>query len=527
MDESQKDLMIEQAKNLALTISLFNTKYDKLLSEFNSKLTKVHLQLSNDVNQSNESLNFIKENVAYQSNLESTKNELETFITIVNENFDNYSKVHQHPYALETHNHNQYSDSSHVHDYVNNSVYNNQIQLYTEKSNLLDTYNDNLFKIITQTIEEKYLFLLESIVDTNKELDELSETLATGIDDVGHRLDVFKSNIKKDIKDLLEIIDVVKNNLAKQLDKTFSKLSKDIDDSIDKIYSKIDKNEDKLLSEIDNLEVDLSEKIDNKSNKDHNHDGRYLLIDTNFDDRYSKLDHTHPDILTSIDVLQEKNLTLESSINNVLEELKDKPEYSEILLKSDLIKLKHEIINGIPLAQNGKDAEEWEFKPHPKEIGILIFKKQSDKNWNYINFNLLMPKQKNQELQQLGGFGGGGGSSGITFLFNNNIVSHSAILNFVGTAVTSVTEFDGTTTVVLTAGLSTVSTFATYEKLLSGFIVIIQNTEHKIANISNILVKNSTGKLISVADSISINRTITIESNIDLNGCVAMISGTT
>ena len=526
MEQSGKDLVIEQAKQLALTISLFNTKYDKLLSEFNNKLAKVYTQLNEDVSKSKETLSFLGENVAYQSNLESVKSELDLVVNIINENFNNYSLTHEHPYAMDVHHHNDYSTLDHVHDYVDISVYNSDLQKHTENFNLVNTYNDLLFKAITESLEEKYAYVLNSIETTNKELDEISKTLATSIDDVEFKLNTFKSNTKKDIKDLLQIIDLTKNNLAKDLDKAFSKLTKKVDDNIDEVYQSIQKVNDKLESEIDNLDVSLSEKLDTKSDKTHNHNKLYLPINKNFDDRYSKLDHTHQDILSSIDVLQEKNLSLEESIDTVFDEIKNKPEYSEILLKSDLIKLKNEIISEIPIPENGKDAEEWEFKPHPTQAGILIFKKQSDKNWNYINFNLLIPNSNHghqqAQPQQLGGFGGGGGGSLFSILFNNNVVSHTTSLNFVGTAVQSVVDYNNVATITINALTS--ANFAIYKANIIGFNFYIPQTTHKILQISNVMVRGPNGKVMDVTTTI-VNENVTLDSNLDLTGFFAILSG--
>jgi hypothetical protein len=454
--EKDSDNILEQAKQLALTIALFNKKYDALLEDFNKKISKVSAQLKSDRENSSEAISFIKENVAYQANLESTKEELELVLKSINENFDNYSLVHEHPYALDNHNHSQYSTTDHVHDYVENSVYSEESRNHTEKLYELNTYTNEMFKAITSSIEEKYAFLILSLESTNKELDEVSESLATGIDNVEHKLDNFKSSTRKDIKDLVEIIDVVKKSFAKQLDKMFSKVSKEIEDTSSGIYKTIDRVQDKINSDLDNLEDELSERIDTKSDDGHDHDELYMPLNKNFDDAYSNINHTHDDILTSVDVLQEKTDTLEVSINKVFEELENKPEYSEILLKSDLVRLKHEIVEAIPIPKDGKDAEEWEFKPHPSQPGILIFKKESDKNWNYINFNMLIPKAKDFQEQPKGisGFVGGGGSgSSISILWNNTIAATSpSVINFTGSGISAITQEDNTVTVEINGG---------------------------------------------------------------------------
>jgi hypothetical protein len=455
--EKDSDSILEQAKQLALTIALFNKKYDALLEDFNKKFSKVSAQLNSDRTNSAEAISFIKENVAYQANLESTKQELELVLKGINENFDNYSLAHEHPYALDNHVHNQYSTIDHVHDYVENSVYSEDSRIHNEKLNHLSDYSNEMFKALSNSLEEKYAFLILSLESTNKELDDVSETLANSIDGVEHKLDAFKSSTRKDIKDLVEIVDIVKKNLAKQLDKMFSKISKEIEGTSDAIYKTIDRVQDKFNSDLDNLDVELSERIDTKSDSSHDHNDLYMPLDKNFDDAYADINHTHNDILTSIDVLQEKANTLEDSVNQVFDELKDKPEYSEILLKSDLIKLKHEIIDAIPLPKDGKDAEEWEFKPHPSQPGILIFKKESDKNWNYINFNMLIPKAKDFQEQPKGisGFVGGGGGSGssISILWNNTIAAATpTAINFTGSAIASITETDNTVTVEINAG---------------------------------------------------------------------------
>ena len=135
--------------------------------------------------------------------------------------------------------------------------------------------------------------------------------------------------------------------------------------------------------------------------------------------------------------------------------IKLKPEYSEILLKTDLDKLKKDIIDNIPIPKDGKDAEEWEFRPHPSRKGILVFKKKSQKNWNYIDLNHIVPKiQEYDQQYQSGGYisGGGGGGSSVSILWNNILVSTNSNINFTGTAITSVTNVDNITTVRIDGG---------------------------------------------------------------------------
>jgi hypothetical protein len=456
----ESKMMIEQAKNLALTISLLNDRYDKLVGEFNSKLSEVYLRLNSDVKDTKKTLEFISENVAYKANLDETQLHLNTFVNDINANLLNYATLHDHPYALDTHNHDEeYSKLGHEHDYVPNNEFDSYRIQSDKKQNSLSAYTIDSVQSICTQVKDNFETLISQIESTNGNLESITDRLATSIDDVEHKLDIFKSNTKKDLNDLLEIIDGIKNKLTKDLAKTFKDVNDKFDKEIDKIYTNIDKNLTKTNNAIDAVESklidnlnDLADDINVLNVKSENQQSQIDSLSAGKSDK----DHTHEDILTSIDVLQETQESLSDSIDTIFGKLKDKPEYSEILLKADLDKLKQEIIDAVPVPKDGKDAEEWEFKPHPTRKGILIFKKKSQKSWNYIDLNHITPKLHDYDQQGFGylsGGGAGGGSSGIAVLWNNNISStSSSIINFTGTAVTSVVENDGRVTVVLDKG---------------------------------------------------------------------------
>lgn len=506
--QSTEELVIEQAKTLALTLSLFNSKCDKLIGEFNQKLTKAYTQLNESQLSAQKSIDYISENVAYQSNLLETKNELTSQIDKIREDFTNYSLFYQNPYSVNTT----------IDDLVSTTVYTSPI-VASEPDNLDDFIKNNevFLNYLSNIVKTNYEFLLNSIGASNKNLDDISKKLSKGIDNVDFKLDKFKSETNKDINDIVKIIDDIKSNIQNQLVKTFKELDVQLNKSIDNIVhdislinNKIDSNADLVKEELNHIDVILETKSD--------------------------VDHTHNDILNSIDILQENQNSIENELNSVLLRLQTKPEYSEILLKSDLDKLKKDIINLIPIPKDGKDADDWEFKPHPTRKGILIFKKQSQKNWNYIDLNHIVPKiQEYTSTQQRGinfgngfaGGGGGGGGSSLSILWNNILVSTKSNINFTGSAITSVITANDITTVRIDAGTSgggSNSPIIKFSKPLTGTNVVVNQSEHNITEIVEKYVKNSSGKIVEVSIT-ELNNTITVDSNVALDNLTLFLFG--
>lgn len=533
---SKDELVLEQAKNLALTISLFNSKYDQLLGEFNQKLTNVYLQLNESQSKTNEDLKFISGQVVFESVFTETKNKLDYYIKIIEENFTNYSLNHDHPYSLDGHTHDQqYAFADHRHDYVSTDIYDAQVGNFKSQ---FDSYIDNngqFLKYLSSIVQDNYSELLESISTSNKNLDEISSKLAKGIDDVEYKVDSFKSDVKKDINDITSIIDNVKTNIEKALLKSFKDVDGRIEKFVDDIANDISILNDKIqnYTETQNKSnTSTSKKLDKLDNGlkelDENNRNESAKIDVKF----NQLRDDHEDLELEVEEIQSKQVSLISGLESAFDLIKLKPEYFEILLKTDLDALKKDIIDNIPIPKDGKDAEEWEFRPHPSRKGILVFKKKSQKNWNYIDLNHIVPKiQEYDQQHQSGGFiGGGGGGSSVSILWNNVVVSTNSNINFTGTAITSVTNVDNITTVRIDAGTSSGGggggNFLKYIKNLTGQVNNISLVEHGINNIVNFYIKDSNSRIIEVEDSI-INGNISLNSNISLTGCVLYIFGFT
>ena len=537
--QSKDELVLEQAKNLALTISLFNSKYDQLLGEFNQKLSNVYLQLNETQSKTNEDLKFISEQVVFESTFTETKNKLDYYIKSIEENFNNYSLNHEHPYSLDIHAHDDvYAFVGHTHDYVSTDIHQSNIDSIESNIDSYITNNEQFLKYLSNIVQENYTELLQSLDNSNKNLDEISSKLAKGIDDVEFKVDTLKSNIKKDINDITKIIDNVKQNIEKASLKSF----KDIDNKIEKFADDIANDISILNDEIQNYVETQNksntsttkklEKLD-KSLKEFDESNRSET--TKIDVKLTQLTDDHEDLELEVEEIQSKQVTLVDGLESAFDLIKLKPEYSEILLKTDLDKLKKDIINNIPIPKDGKDAEEWEFRPHPSRKGILVFKKKSQKNWNYIDLNHIVPKiQEYDQQHQSGGFigGGGGGGSSVSILWNNILVSTNSNINFTGTAITSVTNVDNITTVRIDAGTSSgggvggSGALLKFTKALTGTHIVISQTEHAINNIVNFYVKDANNKLIDIAD-IELNNNITLDSNINLTGCTIYIFGYT
>lgn len=507
--QSAEELVIEQAKTLALTLSLFNSRCDKLIGEFNRKLTKAYTQLNESQLNSQKSIDYISENVAYQSNLIDTKNELISRINTLQEDFNNYSLFYQNPYSIDV-----TKD-----DILSTTIYTSPT-INSDTNDLTDFIKNNeiFLNYLSNTVKNNYEFLLNSIGASNKNLDKVNKKLAKGIDNVEFKLDKFKSDTNKDINDIIKIIDDIKSNIQNELVKTFKELDVKLNQSIDDIVydlkvvnKKIDDNADLVKAELNHIDVILENKSD--------------------------IGHTHEDILTSLDVLQDNQHSIEYELNTLLEKLQTKPEYSEILLKSDLDKLKKDIINAIPIPKDGKDADDWEFKPHPSRKGILIFKKQSQKNWNYIDLNHIVPKIQEYTNTQQGGInfgngfaggGGGGGSGGssLSILWNNILVSTKSNINFTGTAITSVSTINDITTIQIDAGTGGGgnSNVIKFSKPLTGTHQVVSVSEHGITEVVEKYVKNASGKIVEVTLT-ELNSNITVDSNVPMDNLTLFLLG--
>ena len=511
--KSQDDLIIEQAKQLALTISLFNNKYDTLIGEFNKKITDVYLRLNEKQSKYQDKLN---ENLIYQETLTDAKSKLDSYINTIQNKFVQYSLY-------------------------NESVPNIIIQDSKESDNNLSQYIDNneiLLKYLCNTVQTNYEFLLNSIKDSNKNLDELSTKLAIGIDDVEYKLDNFKSKTKKDINNIIEIVDNIKDKLVNDLAKSFDDISIKIDNEVDRLDKNISilkndiHNQSKIITSIeDSFNSHLTTLSSSIEGLSQQFDTYTNEIEVSFND----VDDKHNTLYSVVDEIQNKQESLTDSIDDIFNTLKNKPEYQDILLKSDLDKLKEDIISAIPMPKdgtNGKDAEDWEFKPHPSRKGILIFKKKSQKNWNYIDLNHIVPKiQEYEQSQGFGYVGGGGSGSSISILWNNTVVSLDSHINFTGTAITSVTSQNNITTVRIDGGVGTGGGSGLalvkyqYNKPLSGFSVLVPKTEHNINEIVSYNVrKNSDGKTITISNRI-FNGDVYIDSNIDMTNTTLYLVG--
>lgn len=66
--------------------------------------------------------------------------------------------------------------------------------------------------------------------------------------------------------------------------------------------------------------------------------------------------------------------------------------------------------------------------------------------------------------------------------------------------------------------------YVTYTKPLSGFTVVIPQSEHGVAVVNPVTVRKNNGQDVGVAVSIDNNQTVTITSNISLDGHYAVIS---
>lgn len=451
---NQEEIVVkDQARNLALTLIVFNEKFDSIIGEIN-KLSENYSQLNVQQLGTKSDLEFISKNASYKSEIDDARNLIHNLSEDINRTFLKYSINHDHPYSLDSHIHDdQYSNINHTHNYVDLDAYTGYAKSNDSKLQYLTDLSLSTTQSLVELISSNYEKLIKSIQISNDKLDDVSNLFAKSIDSVEYKVDTLKSNTRKDINDLTNIIDDVKNSILKELSITYDEVNNTIDKTQVSVYKeisvlkdKIDNNTEKVKESVTYLKSQIV-----TSNGSIDSVSKQLNQYTQSNDKeLLKLADIKDEILTSLDVIQDKQDTLDVGLSNALSTLKDKAEYSEILLKTDLVKLKKEIIESIPVPKDGKNGEEWEFRPHPTRKGILIFKKQSQKNWNYLDLNHIIPKfNEFEHLNQGGGYigGGGGASNGLPILWNNILIDSNSSINFVGTGISSVTTSNQVTTV--------------------------------------------------------------------------------
>lgn len=491
--------IVEQAKQLALTIALFNKKFESLNLEITKNISEVSLQLSIE-NISNKTLiEELKEKVAYKDALlESAKN-LNEFYLYVDDKFNEYSIEHNHPYSLETHTH-DYSDINHTHDYVENSLFHSVISRIEDSVYNSHQYLNVLSTEILKDCDDKNKTFLYELEQLSKEYDKTTNLLAKKADELDTKIAANKSNTNKDINSLIEIVDGIKTNLVKKIGKSFDELDSKLEEQSEKftkligdVADDIKELSDDTYSTLNKQSKDLlklESKVDKKAEINHVHD-------------YSPSNHEHKDLNKKLDKLENTDKNIYSKISELFSVLKLKANSDDILLKSELDSIRDQVIASIPppvAGLNGKDAEEWEFKEHPTQRGILIFKKQSAKTWQYLNLNYLIPKIKQPiqpQSQQSTGYAGGGGGSSLSILKDDVLVSSDTMLNFTGSGVQSVTSNNGVTTVNIqggSGGISDVGTgWAVYrdnQYTVTSPLIISASTVTHLPNNSGTVINN-------------------------------------
>lgn len=312
-------------------------------------------------------------------------------------------------------------------------------------------------------------------------------------------------------------------NLISHIEESKEKIWKDFNDHSDVIENKFNDLISNLTKSVKVLESDIGIRIKGL-------DKEYQLLGEELQDALKKISNKVNDGLESKADVQHfhpefKTFAQKNHDHKELNQLDKRIGYIEksTFKKSDLNDLTDNVLKKIPKPKDGKDGLSWEFKFDKTDSGMLMFRKEGDSLWN--KQDLRGPRGLAGKDSGGGGFGGGGGGSILDITKNGSLVGRGITsLDFIGTVnVTNPTS--GVARIEIIGGGGGGASLIKFEKMLSGKLVTIDQSEHNLYIITSITVLNSARKEVGTVTSISINNIVTIESNIDLTDHIAIIIG--
>lgn len=304
--------------------------------------------------------------------------------------------------ALTEHLHDdRYAPGKHQHDVyaIKENVDELTIKIRGAVQELSDNTSTN-FENMGKNLSNAVVIINEIIKVHESEANKALRELNTAIQE---RLNTFEGGIKQRVEERANVIqtNVAQATIANEyrvskFEEFFQKAIQSLKDGIASIISSSEKNTTRL------------EKVITKG------DEKSLKAVTKLKERVD----------THFDQVEEK----------VKEIAKEKANKTDVLLQSDLDSIQKSIAASIPVPKDGENAHEWEFKNHPNQQGILLFKRDDWKDWKKI----VLTGKAHSIYDQNSGGGAGGGTAFDTYDIVDPEFNQRRSRFFVGSTTTDV-----------------------------------------------------------------------------------------
>lgn len=493
-----------------LELKKFNTHLESELQSIKSESSKKALKeeiVSAAVSSFEVPIQELPSGLVYEVHLEDVKYDLTEQIAGVNASISVLASDFEKKHAdLD---YNLLSSKNNFSDFVNNdftglqnSVLSFKEEYELEKSNILtsiDSLNEesklqfsNLSKSLS-TATEKLYSKIDSV------LASLNEYQVTESDITKAELEKIRSSIQESSKSLTE----------------------DFTNSITSVYAFHKAYENNVAADLLSVKASIESAV--KSANDQYFDLLNKLKTHNHDSEYATKDHSHVDYATrkSVSEVEQKVENANTKIGlvdiviaKIQKELSNKLSIGQAITKDDLqqlsVQITKDVQNKVKVPEDGKDGLNWEFRFDPQRRGMLMYKREDQKQWKYQN--LLGPTQ---QVSGGGYFGGGAVGTAQQFLTELKDV-----------------EFDQTNPpddggVLVYDSTSGKFKFIPPQSVNTGIVQKTFNLNGKEYNLDfqtsgitlliNHKVINTMNVEVSVV-SIQTNTSLTLESNVDLNG---------
>lgn len=373
----------------------------------------------------------------------------------------------------------------------------------------------------SQYLVEDDLTTLEERIKAS--LYDISSLTESSLEDIQTSLSAIRDTISSNVLDLsnkLQSLGVQSEERVKLVDKTLSKLILDTSQSV----------LDKLSNRVDNLSRELSREIlelgQNKAERDHVHQDLARISQLeDLRDEVTSLANSIAIARKDILGAEAANRAVEKKIKDVVAKLNDKLNKGEALTKSDLDmvrqKLKQDILQEIPIPEDGKDAKEWEFQWHPTIKGRLMFKREDTLEWKWQDL-IVKTSGANPLANYAWGAGGGDGKheEPLKILGDGSSITEDArSINFRAPLVAT-SDSQGNVNISLDGDIAGDTP---YVANLFGNSFTVLAADHGKRQYADIRVYNSQRSEVYVSMTQLISGDIIIESVRNLSGCYVVI----
>lgn len=493
-----------------LELKKFNTHLESELQSIKSETSRKALKeeiVSAAVSSFEVPIQELPTGLVYEVHLEDVKYDLTEQIAGVNASISVLASEFEKKHSVLDYN--ILSDKNNFSEFVNSdftelqsSVVSFKEEYDKEKSNIISSID-----FLNEESKNQFTNLSESLNAATKSLYEKIDSVLASLNEYQvTESDITKAELEK-----------IKTSVAEST----KSLTEDFSSSIASVYAFHKAYENIVSADLLSIKSSIESAV--KSANDQYFDVLTALKNHTHDTKYSEKDHVHTEYASRknlIDVEQKVETTntkiglVDVIISKIQKELSNKLSVGQALTKDDLqqlsVQITKEVQNKVKVPENGKDGLNWEFRFDPQRRGMLMYKREDQKQWKYQN--LVGPTQ---QISGGGYFGGGAVGTAQQFLTelkdvnfdqNNppddgNVLVYDASsgkFNFisqqsVNTGITQIT--------IPLSGKTFNLNYATYN-----IAVLIS---HKVINTNNVEVSVVTKQL---------NASLILESNVDLNG---------